>query len=141
MSNKSKLDIIINDDAHIIVRETPIYLPDEKVRSILYRTYERAQHDVKGKLYDYYDCLFSVAITAFIAVNTTSFHDYFGMDAATITRLASITWAAPLIGGILLIVWKLRSKQKDGTLQRDNAVDEVFAKYIKCDFTEFSALR
>lgn len=45
MANKSKFDIINDDDAHIIVKETPVHLTDEKIKSILYRTYERVQKE------------------------------------------------------------------------------------------------
>lgn len=133
MTSKSKFDIISSDGEHIIVKETPVHLTDEKIKSVLFRAYEYAQKDVNTKsLLDYYDCCFSVSLTLFLTLLTASFNGVFGIEANTVTLIVKIVFGSLMILGILMLVLKLNTKRQSDTKQRDIAVEEVFSRYIKC---------
>lgn len=134
MANKSKFDIINDDDAHIIVKETSVHLTDEKIKSILYRTYERAQNDMSvKKWYDYYDCCFSVSGTLFLTLLTASFNKTFGIEPDELATTAKWMLGMSLLLGIVFLIFKLKEKRQNDMSKRDIAVEEVFSKYIKCD--------
>lgn len=134
MANKSKTEIINNEDEHIIVKETPVHISDEKMKSVLYRTYEQAQKDLgKRKLYDHYGCFFSVSGTLFISLASASFHDFLFFSKEECTMVVKICFGLSLVMGILSLFWKLKIKSDNDTTCRDNAVDAVFDKYIKGD--------
>ena len=134
MASKSKFDIINDDDAHIIIKETPVHLTDEKIRSILYRTYERAQNDMSAKKwYDYYDCCFSVSGTLFLTLLTASFNQTFGIEPDKLAIIAKWMLGISLLSGIVLLIFKLKAKRQSDMSKRDIAVEEVFSKYIKRD--------
>lgn len=134
MASKSKFDIMNGEDAHIIVKETPVHLTDEKIKSILYRTYERAQSDVSvKKWYDYYDCCFSVAGTLFLTLLTASFNKTFGIEPEGLANIARWMLGISLLAGIVFLIFKLKAKRQSDMSNRDIAVEEVFSKYIKCN--------
>lgn len=134
MASKSKFDIINDDDAHIIVKETPVHLTDEKIKSILYRTYERAQNDMSvKKWYDYYDCCFSVSGTLLLTLLTASFNKTLGIEPDELASIAKLMLGISLLSGIVFLILKLKAKRQSDMSKRDIAVEEVFSKYIKCD--------
>lgn len=134
MASKSKFDIMNDEDAHIIVKETPVHLTDEKIKSILYRTYERAQSDVSvKKWYDYYDCCFSVSGTLFLTLLTASFNKTFGIDPEELASIAKWLLGISMLTGIVFLIFKLKAKRESDMSNRDIAVEDVFSKYIKCN--------
>lgn len=132
MANRNKFSIVDNDDAEIVVKETAVHLTDEKIKSILYRTYERAQKDTKKKcVCNYYGCCFSVSATLFWSLVTATFHDFLFLSAKDCEMIAKIgLWGMGIVG-LALFIWKRMAKMDDDTTHRDKAVDEVFSKYIK----------
>ena len=134
MASKSKFDIISEDDAHIIVKETPVHLTDEKIKSVLYRTYERAQKDMSvKKWYDYYDCCFSVSGTLFLTLLTASFNETLGLEPDKLVYIAKMLLFISLLLGIVFLIIKLKANRQSDASKRDIAVEEVFSRYIKCD--------
>ena len=107
MASKSKFDIISEDDAHIIVKETPVHLTDEKIKSILYRTY--------------------------LTLLTASFNETLGLEPDKLVCIAKMLLCISLLLGIVFLIIKLKANRQSDASKRDIAVEEVFSKYIKCD--------
>lgn len=131
MANKKKIDIITNEDS-LIVKETLVHLSDEKIKTILSKTYEQAQKDMgKKSICDYYGCWFSISATLALTLATATFHDFLFFSANNLTNMAKIFFVLFAIGGIASLLLKLNTKTRTDTTNRDKAIDSVFSTYIR----------
>ena len=123
---------IIDSSEHgIVVKETSVYLSDEKLRSVLSRMYERAQKDASSsKLRKFYNVFLSIAGTLFLTLLTADFKSLGTVDAKIIEFVAwGICIGAAGFGFVLMgltVSWKTRND----TSERDKAVKEVFEQHL-----------
>ena len=125
MANK----IIDSSDPGIVAKETTVHLSDEKMRSIMSRTYERAQKDAETvKFHKFYSVFLSIAGTLFMSLLTSTFNDIGSVKAATVTTWAWIVCIISALLGFVLLGVHVTDKTKNHTCERDEAVDELFEK-------------
>lgn len=132
MTKTSKFSDLVDEDALISVKETPIRMTDATIKLILWKVYERAQKDAdKKRVSDYYDCCFSVFLTLLITLASATFHDLCGIDARFIEILAKVCLFVTGLGGLGLLLWNHHTQRAHDTSIRNDAVEEVLSRDIK----------
>jgi len=120
-------NIIEQSDPGIVAKETPVRLSDEKLRSMLSRTYERAQKDLSApKLRNHYSIFLSIAGTLFLSLLTSTFGPIGSMSAENVTIFAWVICIVSALLGFVLMGMAVSQKTQSDTSARDAAVSEVF---------------
>lgn len=110
----------------IVIQEKPIRVTDEKLSSMLSKTYEQARKDAcKFKVYKHYGVFLSTAGTLFITLLTTTFHDFLGIDSKTVSVIFWVAFVLTLITGIVLAVICASQQRNDENDERDLAVEKI----------------
>ena len=127
----SEENIISSSDYHV-VKETSVYISDEKLRTALSRSYEKAQKDMNVfKLRKHYSIFLSVASTLFLSLLTSEFKSMGQIRAQTVTSIAWGICILCAIWGVILLAMHVSDKTQNNTSDRDKAVDEIVRQYIK----------
>jgi len=123
--------IIDSSDPGIVVKETTIHLSDEKLRSLLSRTYECAQED-KGvfRLYKAYGVFLSIAGTLFLSLMTSTFNAIGNVSEETVTVIVWFLCIGCALMGFILMGVAVSDKMKNDTQLRDKAVDKMFEQNL-----------
>ena len=120
-------NIIDKSAPGIVMQETQISLSDEKLKSLLLRTYEAALRDANSpKYYKTYSVLLSIAGTLLITLLTSSFSSLGQISADTITVIAWIVFCGCAITGFIFLWIAARKKMSYDTSARDKAISEIF---------------
>ncbi len=120
-------NIIDSSIPAIVIQETPISLSDEKLKSILLKTYEAAIKNANApKYYKLYGVLLSVSFTLLVALLTSSFKSLWSIDAKCVTNIAWIMCVICGLLGIAFLIIGSRQKMKNDTEERDKAVNDIF---------------
>ena len=120
-------NIIENNDIGIVLREVPVKLSDEKLKSMLSCAYERAQQDMSDKKwYDYYDVAISVAFTLFITLLVSDFKPILNLTAKEVTIFAWGLLVIVLGFGVVSAFAMLSDKKNVDTTKRDEAVNDIY---------------
>ena len=123
-------NIIDKSDPGIVMQETTISLSDEKFKSILLKTYERAQADMnKPSLSKHYSILLSIAGTLFLTLLTSDFGSIGKIEADIVTLCARIIFVICAVGGFILMAITVSKKTKNSTEERDKAISEIFESH------------
>lgn len=119
---------IATDNGDIIYKDSKIIIPNEKLKSILSKTYEKARSDAqKFHLYDHWPACFSFAFTSSIPLWTANFHDFWGISSSALKNLVTFLSLGSLFFGIVLLLYSVscKSNKDDEHLERDKTVDET----------------
>lgn len=120
-------NIIDRSDPGIVMQETQISLSDEKLKSILLRTYEVALRDANApKYYKLYSVLLSIAGTMLMTLLTSSFGSLGKLSAETVTLIAWIILIACAVLGFIFLGIAAQRKMSYDTAARDKAISEIF---------------
>ena len=123
-------NIIDKSAPGIVIQETQISLSDEKLRSILQRTYEAALKDANApKYYKYYGVFLSIAGTLLITLLTSSFNNIGRLSATTVTTIVWIVLLVCTVVGFVLLGIAVRKKVNDDMTARDQAIKEIFESH------------
>lgn len=123
-------NIIDKSDPGIVMQETTVSLTDEKLKSILLKTYERAQADMnKPSLSKHYSVFLSIAGTLFLTLLTSDFGSIGKIDADIVTWSARIIFVICAVGGFILMGITVNKKTKSNTEDRDKAISDIFESH------------
>lgn len=118
--------LIDSSSGDIIIQEKAIRISDEKLSSMLLKTYEQAREDAgKFKLYKYYGVFLSIAFTLFITLLTTSFNDFLGIAGEVISLIFWVVFALSLASGTVLAVICASNMRNNQNSERDMAIEKV----------------
>ena len=125
-------NIITQGDPGIVAKERPVSLSDEKLKTMLSRTYECAQKDMNStKFRNFYSIFLSIAGTLFLSLLTSSFNAFGNVSSETVTLVVSIICVAFAVLGFILLALTVKDKTTTDTSARDKAVDEIFKSSFK----------
>ena len=125
------IDIIDTKDPGIVVKETSIRLSDEKFKSALSRTHEKAQSDASEiKLRKHFSVFLSIAGTLFLSLITATFGAIGKISAERVTDIAWFLCIVSAIWGFILLGMLVSEKMKTDMTLRDKAVNEIFEEYV-----------
>lgn len=132
MATESNMNIIDTKDEGIVVKEIPISISDEKLRNSLSCAYEEAQKDMSTfHFYNLYSIFLSIASTLFLSLLTSDFHAIGSITAEKVTIGAWVICISSGFLGAILACYKVYSKTKNDTSNRDVAVKKVFTQHIQ----------
>ncbi len=131
MLNQQESNIISTSEL-CVVKETPVHLSDEKLRTALSRAYEKAQQDMNEfKLHKYYGVFLSIAGTLFLSLMTSQFKPIGQISAQTVTYGVWCLFIGCTILGVILAIINISEITRNNTNKRDKAVDEIVRQYIR----------
>lgn len=126
--------VIVSNDNGIVVKERSVTLSDEKLKGVMSKTYERAQHDMNTiKIYKFYNVFLSIAGTLLLTLLTSKFGNLGNLSAGCITIVAWVICIGCAITGVVFMGIYYSQKGKHDTHNRDAAVNEIFKKYLDDD--------
>ena len=124
-------NIINSSDPGMVVKETTVHLSDEKLRSVLLHTYERAQKDMSNiKFRNFYGVFLSIAGTLLLSLLTSTFGSIGTLSASIVTIIAWAIFIVSAILGFILLGISVVGKSNNNTSERDVAIDEIFKQYL-----------
>ncbi len=127
-------NIIDKSAPGIVMHETQIYLSDEKLKSILLRTYEAALRDADArKYYKTYSVFLSIAGTLLITLLTSSFESIGQISAEVITKIAWVVFSGCTVLGFWFLSIAVRRKMSYDTTARDKAISEIIEGHCSND--------
>ena len=125
---------IISSSDHYVVKETSVHISDEKLKTALSRSYEKAQKDINAfKLRKHYSIFLSIASTLSLSLLTSEFKSIGQIPSQTVTSVAWIICIICAILGFILLAMYVSDRTQNNTSDRDKAVDEVVREYIKLE--------
>lgn len=129
MPTKNIIDT--SSGAGIILTETPISLSDEKLKSMMYRTYESAERKEKEfHIYKLYGIFLSIAGTLFLSLLTSSFKAIGGLSAEAVTHIAVGICGCSGLAGIIFACVAYTKNTNGDTRNRDVAVNALFEEHF-----------
>ena len=136
-NNSSREKSIINrSDSSIVLTESKVSLSDEKLKSMLMRTYERAEKDtLKPSITRHYGEFLSISGTIGLTLLTSSFNSVGALESKVVTNIAG---GIAVVCGVLGIVFLLSYSSRKACNSRDNrdhAVNEIMDEYVKSKVT------
>lgn len=122
--------IIKQTNQGIVLEETPVTLSDEKLQSILLRTYEKANSDAtKWHWYKLYGVFLSVAGTLFLTIMTSSFNKIGDIEPNIVKCCVIIITIIAAVLGFVFLGVSVNRKKKNDTETRDASIQEIMEKY------------
>lgn len=119
-------NIIDNNSDGIVATETKITISDEKLNSMLSKTYEMATIEAnKFKIHSLWSICWSIAGTLFITILTSSFNGIGSIGADTINNWAIGICIFAFMAGLILIIWRLNDKTSTNFTKRNETVQQV----------------
>lgn len=123
-------NIIETSEAEIVIRETPIRLSDEKLKSALLRAYEKGQENAtKPKFHNHFWEFLSVAVSLLYTLLTSEFKSVGCVSSDFFKYFTIVLFIACATIGIILMLIAFNEKTKSKTEERDIAVNDIFKLY------------
>lgn len=119
-------NIIDNNSDGIVATETKITISDEKLNSMLSKTYEMATIEANEfKIHSLWSICWSIAGTLFITILTSSFNGIGSIGADTINNWAIGICIFAFLAGLILIIWRLNDKTSTNFTKRNDTVQQI----------------
>lgn len=119
-------NIIDNNSDGIVATETKITISDEKLNSMLSKTYEMATIEANEfKIHSLWSICWSIAGTLFITILTSSFNGIGSIGADTINNWAIGICIFAFLAGLILIIWRLNDKTSTNFTKRNETVQQI----------------
>lgn len=119
-------NIIDNNSDGIVATETKITISDEKLNSMLSKTYEMATIEANEfKIHSLWSICWSIAGTLFITILTSSFNGIGSIGADTINNWAIGICIFAFLAGLILIIWRLNDKTSTNFNKRNDTVQQI----------------
>ncbi len=111
---------------NLVCKEFPINLTDEKLKSVLSKTYERARKDAnKFRIYKHFGIFLSIGLTLLIALLTAEFKPLGMISGAVLQTICIILCCLTFVVGFIFLIMFAMLKDSNILDERDKAVNEI----------------
>lgn len=129
-----KNNIIDYFDTGIVAQEVEITISDEKLKNILFRTYEKAQRREKTISFcDWCGVFLSISGTLLITILTASFNSIGTLSADIVRNIFIIICVSCAVLGFILLYYKYKKGVNNNNQYRDSDVEEIMNSYLSTD--------
>ncbi len=120
---------IVTDSENIVCHERKVEISDEKLKSLLMRSYETARKDARSfKFYKLHNVFLSIASTLFITLLTSDFKSFDAIQSSTISTIAWGVFVLCLLLGIITASVSGSKGNTNEAIERNQAVDTILSE-------------